>query len=194
MTLCNPFESLLAEYVASGEPDLPDYAPLRQHLALCSACQAQLAAYRQVEVALHTRPIRVTGPILTARIMHQIALDEAHRQSWKPLPWSIWVPMGSVLLALVIVFLSIPGMSLQNLAPPEGMAAIAPYGSLLEMLGLERNFFWILWSVIFATLAGLGIRMSLRSWQVMNSQSLSHLEEQVSDTAHRLWEAARRGF
>ncbi|MBC7236979.1 MAG: zf-HC2 domain-containing protein [Chloroflexi bacterium] len=199
MSRCKDWERLLPQYIADGEPEIPSYALLADHLRDCPNCQALAAELRVVEWALRHRP-RVRAPsTLQVEILQRVEREtERQEEKWQLMPSDIWVPAAVFALALLLAILLAPGQVLSG----EGITELQPsltnwpqiltqWGETLLASAQEREF-WIGWSVVFALLAGLGLRLALRSWNTAASESLSRLEHQVVDAATRLWKDARR--
>jgi hypothetical protein len=57
---CATCRDLLPDYVA-GALDTPTIASMARHLATCTGCQAELAAWHEIDAALHRRDARLPG-------------------------------------------------------------------------------------------------------------------------------------
>jgi hypothetical protein len=56
---------------------------------------------------------------------------------------------------------------------------------------MERDLLWAVASGIFATMAGLGMGVTLAYWSKLNSLDLGDMEQRLANTAQRLWKRAR---
>lgn len=197
MLSCKRAQEQLPQYVADGERASPRYAALRTHLASCAACRAHAQRLRLVEEALRTYPRAHPTPLLTDRILETVGRERAAMEEWRPLSWDVWVPVIVFVMALLIASTSLP----------QGMPARVPDTRLTETLATwpyflqTRSTLWgkmdkeLLWAVatgIFATVAGLGMGVTLASWNKLDAFDLGGLERRITSMAHRLLKRARR--
>lgn len=199
MNVCHEIQALLPQYVADDMPSTPEYAPVVLHLDHCLDCRAYLQQLVEVERALRSYPRTPVPPILTRRILHAVRREARPRlEKWQLLPWDIWVPALAFALALSVFIIMAPARfygesSIAYIEPsvghwPDALTALA--SSLVS--NLSEDDFWLIWVGVFTLLAGLGLRLSLTSWNTYNSASVNRLERQVSDVANRLWNDMRR--
>ena len=204
MSTCNRAQGQLPQYVADGAPGLVNNSGLRAHLRNCVACRELARQLSHVEDALTTLPMAAPDPVLTRRIMCAISLDshaaELREQpgAWRLFPWDVWVPALTFVLALCIVGMSVPGPLLPWTATGELENMPVNWTSLVDATkgwlryGVDPDRFWAIWIGVFFALAGLGLSLSLSSWNVYNSRRLDHLESQATGVAHRVRELVRR--
>lgn len=194
MQPCDRFNTRLPQYVADGEPALPQWVDVRAHLSVCPVCQVQLERLQAVEDALRSYPLAEPDSLMTARIMEGVVEGEQDWQEWEILPWSVWVPAMAVMLALLIASFSIPSQSLPVLATQGGEEVLPAWRGVVAGLAsvAQGARFWTIWSGIFVTTAGLGISLALARWDTPHSKSLAQLEQRLSEAAGRLWATARR--
>jgi predicted anti-sigma-YlaC factor YlaD len=199
MPLCERVRAQLPQYVADGEPTLPAYSALREHLRMCASCRAFAARLRLVEGALHAYPRVSPAPEMAEAISRAVAQEsQPAREGWRILPWDVWVPAVAFALAVVIAVMSIPAEVLSATSAPAWGAVVIQWPSWISAwftalhLKLGESQFWAIWIGIFATTAGLGISLSLTNWTARHSQSLDRLEARVTHAAARLWDLARR--
>lgn len=192
MLPCEEIERRLPQYIADGEPLTGRAAGLAQHLRCCPSCAAQAQRYRWVEEALQSYPIVAMDPSLTRRILDAMAAVDRMRERWNPLPWNVWLPLLTFMLALLVIAISLPNQ-LVSITLVEDMEHglvnwSVPVSTWLTSLHLEisTDSFWALWLGVFATTAGIGIALSLTRWSRLNSRSLDALEAQVSAIVDRL--------
>jgi hypothetical protein len=199
MQICEFWFELLAQYVADGEPAVPEYAALRAHLGECGVCRAQLVRLRQVERELRTLPGVDPAQTLFQRIMAQVAQAEqaaAPEEPW--FSWSVWVPAITLIVALLCVAMLMPAQALPSVQWAELdrylLEERAPLTVLLPLVGAQADptLSLAVWSAVFSIMAGLGLMLSLRSWREEHNRSLNQIEHQVMDAAHWLGNMARR--
>ncbi|MFP3896452.1 MAG: zf-HC2 domain-containing protein [Anaerolineales bacterium] len=196
MLSCKRAQERLPQYIADGECAFPRYEALRTHLASCPECRAYARRLRLVEEALHTYPRVHPNPLLTDRILKAVGRERAAMEEWHPLSWDVWVPIVVFVMALFIASASLP----------QGMLARVPDTRLTETLAvwpyflqgrstlwgrMERELLWAIASGIFATMAGLGMGITLAYWSKVNAFDLGDLEQRLTSTAQRLWKRAR---
>lgn len=192
MLPCEEIERRLPQYIADGEPVTGRAAELGQHLRRCPSCAAQAQRYRLVEEALQSYPAIAMDPSLTRRILDAVASTGRTRERWNPLPWNVWLPLLTFVLALLVIAISLPShmVSIKLVEDVENGLVnwSVPVSTWLTSLRLEisTDSFWALWLGVFATTAGIGIALSLTRWNCLNSRSLDALEAQVSAMVDRL--------
>ncbi len=204
MSICERVQRQLSQYVADGAPRLVCYTGLRAHLRSCVACRALARQLSHVEDALTTLPMVVPDPILIERIVRVVDLDRQGTElceqpgEWRLFPWDIWVPALTLVLALSIVGMSVPAhllpwkamSELENM--PVNWTSLVDATKMWFRYGVDPDRFWAIWIGAFVALAGLGLSMSLSSWDLRHRRRLDHLESQASDVAQRLRELVRR--
>ena len=196
MLSCKQMQEQLPQYVADGEPRAARYAPLRLHLASCPACRAYVCRLRSVEDALHTYPRARPSPLLTDRILRAVGRERAEMEEWHPLSWDIWVPIAVFVMALLIASASLPQEMLARVPDARMTETLATWprflcseSSLWESMG--KDLLWAVASGVFATMAGLGMGVTLAYWSKLNSLNLGDMEQRLANTAQRLWKRAR---
>ena len=198
MSLCEHMRERLPEFVAEGEPGAPQHSDLRAHIRRCPKCSAYAADLRTVERALRTYPLAPADPQLTARILEYLLVRDRVEEPWVPLPWSVWVPVAALTVAVVLVVLSVPAQTLHGIAPtPTGLAPVTAPGWILAWVqsvrtGTTTERFWAIWIGAFVALAGIGVALGLKGWNTQNSRSLDDLEHRVADAAQRVLGNLRR--
>ena len=94
-----------------------DRRALEAHLETCPACQADLAALRQLSDVLHSAPLPATLPnaeAFAARLVRRLPLRPTLRPAPQP-AYAVWlVPIGLLALMVVLQALNVTG-SLVNL-------------------------------------------------------------------------------
>jgi hypothetical protein len=187
MNECEIQQASLAQYVADGEPDEREYQALRQHLASCEGCRQALASLRRVEAALWAWPLQEAPAGLTTRILDAIE-GEPQVEDWRPLPWSVWVPVLTLLVALALAVWLAPAPD-----PAFARALPEPRADLLRLwLPEDQGLLWAVWIGVSAVLFGAGITMALVQGRMPNEAEMDHLRHRLSDTAQRLWHLAGR--
>lgn len=183
MNSCQAYAAMLAQYVADGEPARDEYRALRQHLSSCAACQETLATLRRVEAALWSWPPHKAPAGMTVRILGAIE-NETPVQAWKLLPWSIWVPALTLLVALALAVL---------LAPAPAVSLLEPPVQLLHLrLPEDPSLLWAVWIGVSAVIFGAGITMALVQGRMPNEAEIDHVRHRLSDKAQRLLHLAER--
>jgi anti-sigma factor RsiW len=188
MTDCKAHEALLAQYVADGQPPLREYQALRRHLATCEDCRAAAHALQRVEQALWAWPLYPAPTGLVERTLANID-GETPMEPWKPLPWSVWLPALTLLVALALALL---------LAPEPGLAPAVPWLEPQAELAFQVRLpddpalLWALWIGGAIVVFGAGITMALVQGRLPNETEMDHLRHMLSDTAQRLWRLAGR--
>ena len=190
---CEQIQERLPQYVADGEPALPEYYSLRAHLRDCPICRAYAKRLRSVEAALRTYPLVSPDADVTTRVIRAVYAENQSREGeWHLLPWDLWVPAVALMMALLIAVISVPphllpeppiqqlGGAAENWPSPVSAWA----ASILPQT--DREVFWAIWTGIFVTAAGVGLSLSLACWNALNTRSLDHLEEHVLAVANRL--------
>lgn len=198
MSLCQQLREQLIQYVADGEPVSIAYDGLRAHLAACPICGAELDRLRLVEQALRTYPLTLPKTDVTAHVLRAIAAQQVKQEAWHPLPWDVWVPVAAFAVAIIIAMMSLPSQPTTTVALQELAASPIVWPSPIDgwIMTVQRimaeSSFWAIWIGLFAATAGLGLGLSLANWDKRNSESLDRLETEISHTASRLWDQARR--
>jgi len=193
---CNQFQEELPQYVADGERPLPQYDALRAHLQECASCRDHVDRLRLVEGALYSYPRMAPDPTLTDRILLAIAEHEIEAEDWRPLPWDVWVPALAFIATFLVIMFSFPSNNFTLISVRESKNAFVSWSELLHngaslWEGMGTDLLWAIWSGIFATIAGLGLGVSITCWNELQSSSVHQLEERLTDTVHRLWGRAR---
>jgi anti-sigma factor RsiW len=203
MRYCETIEDRLPQYVADGEPDTPEYAALQAHLTTCIACQQYLQQLRWVEHGLRSESRPAVDPDLTTRIMAAIAEErglqtQSGADDWRLLPFDVWLPMVTLLLALTILTLSIPehlrSLAFRYAPQPEVLQRTVSLSGWLAPFegGVGDPAFWALWIGLFVALAGLGLCVSLSAWSTDSAEGLAQLEAAVASWMRRVREGVRR--
>jgi len=178
----------LADYVADGEPENSEYVALRIHLHDCALCRAQLARLRDVESALRSYPLLRPSPELTRSILHAIR-SEPRQEDWRLVPWSIWLPSLTLLLAFGFVAFVLPPHTQFALpmVSPEPLPATEAI-QLREWLitSTQNDPFWPLWAGLLIVASGLGFALSLASWGSSTNRQFDRFESRLSSAAERL--------
>ncbi|NLG26954.1 MAG: hypothetical protein GX557_03535 [Chloroflexi bacterium] len=183
----------LYQYVADGEPDVPAYRNLRGHLAACAQCREAVERLRAVEAGLRTMPTAVPPVVLTPAIMREVhASGRPAREDWQLFSWEVWVPVVAFAVALLIAMMSMPShlftsMTVAELEgalrqmPSNGSGWLAPLDQLTR-----SDIFWVVWTSLFVTTAGLGLGLSLKHLNRAAREYVTELQGWLSDSASRL--------
>jgi predicted anti-sigma-YlaC factor YlaD len=86
-----------------GGSGVPAGSALEKHLQACPACRAFLSRISEVDAALYAMPLEKTPAVVTRRILAQI--EPTPMSEEKFLPWTVWVPVASLLLGLFWAYL-----------------------------------------------------------------------------------------
>jgi uncharacterized membrane protein YdfJ with MMPL/SSD domain len=78
---------------------------LWEHLRGCPSCRSFLARLKEVDVVLRAPPLEAAPRRVTRQIMAQLASSD--RQQAPFLHWTVWLPMVSLLLGLVWVYITL---------------------------------------------------------------------------------------
>ncbi len=196
MLSCRRAQEKLSQYIADGEPASPHYGALRNHLASCSACRAHARRLRQVEEALHTYPRAHPNPLLTDRILKAVGRERAAMEEWHPLSWDMWLPVVVFILALLIAGASLPQGILARVPDTRLTETLVTWPSFLQSRSalwgkMEKELLWAVATGIFASIAGLGMGITLAYWSKLDAVDLGDLEQRLTNTALRLWRRAR---
>ena len=114
------------------------------------------------------------------------------------MPWDVWVPAAAFVIALFLALALAPTALLSETAMAELQPSLGHWPTELIrwgeslMASMQEQGFWLVWSALFAVLAGLGLRLALRSWDIETAQSLDRLEHNLADAATRLFRDPRR--
>jgi hypothetical protein len=194
---CELVQGALAQYIADGEPALVIYAPLRAHVRACARCQADAERLRTVEVALHAYPLAMPPVDLAPSIVREVTnANRVGVEEWQLFSWEVWVPIVAFAVALLIAMISMPShlftsMTLQDLEASIRAWSDTAGGWFAPLEQLTRNdLFWVLWSSVFVTTAGLGFSLSLKHWNREANRRLREMQDHVAEAASRLlpWE------
>ncbi len=185
MTNCAAWQDLLAQYVADGEPLWPEYEALRCHLAVCPECQATAEALRRVDLALREWPRQPVPKGLAPRILATIE-QETYIEPWKPLPWSVWLPVLTLLAAVGLAITLAPVRVSVSAAFPWGVEPLQC--QLLE----DPALLWAIWLGVAVMVFGAGITIALVQGRLPNQAEMDHLRDKLSHTAQRLLHLAGR--
>ena len=198
MSECDRARPSLYQYIADGEPALPAYASLRVHLATCVACRAQAERLRVVEGALHVLPMAAPPVGLAPEVMRQVAsIGQPPREEWRLFSWETWVPVVAFAVALLVAMVSMPSnlLTTMTLYELESTLRAAPSdagGWLSPLALLTRNqLFWVIWTSVFVTLAGLGLSLSLRNLGQEATTWLAEWRARLNDVTDRAWQRVR---
>ena len=190
MSLCEQFSQELPQYVADGEPPLARYQSLRAHLRVCAACRGYALRLRIAEDALRAYPPVLPRAEMTAAVMGYIcAQDSEADEEWRLLPWEYWVPALAVFLALALALLSTPAQLMPAVRVQELESTFSQWPGAVDnwlvplRAMMAKESFWVIWSSVFATTAGLGIGLSLANWHALNRERVGRLEERVGEMA-----------
>lgn len=196
MLSCERMQERLPQYIADGERATPRHEALRAHLASCPACRAYAQRLRLVEEALRTYPRAHPSPLLTNRILETVGRDRAAMEEWHPLSWDMWVPVVVFVLALLIGSVSLPQEMLARVPDTQLTETLATWPYALQgrsaLWGkMEKELLWAVASGIFATMAGLGMGLTLAYWSRLDSLDLGDVEQRITSTAQRFLKRAR---
>jgi len=199
MSGCERVQGELPQYVADGEPALAMYVPLRGHLQGCADCRADAERLRAVEAALQTCP-RVVPPVtLVPAIMSEVdGATQTGKEEWQPLSWEVWVPVVAFAVALLIAMISMPSrlftsMTLQELETTIRTWAGSTGGWFAPLEQITRNdIFWVIWSSVFVTTAGVGLSLGLRHWNREAGKRLRELSGHLAEATDHLLQRERR--
>jgi len=199
MSGCERVQGELAQYIADSEPALAAYAPLRAHLQSCAHCRATVERLRAVETALQAYPQVVPPPDLAPAIMREVnGATQTGKEEWQLFSWEVWVPVVAFAIALLIAMISMPShlftsMTLQDLEATIRTWAGSTGGWFAPLEQITRNdLFWVIWSSVFVTTAGVGLSLSLRHWNREASKRLREMQAHLAEAADRLLQRERR--
>lgn len=196
MLSCKRAQNLLPQYIADGERVTSHDEALCAHLASCPTCRAYAQRLRLVEEALHTYPRAHPSPLLTDRILKAVERERAAMEEWHPLSWDVWVPIVVFIMALLIASASLPQGMLVRVPDTQVTETLAHWPYFLQTRfavweQIEQELLWAIASGIFATMAGLGMGITLAYWSKLNTPDLGDLEQRITNTAQRLLKRAR---
>lgn len=130
--------------------------------------------------------------------MRQVnSVGQPPREEWRLLSWETWVPVVAFSVALLIAMVSMPSnlLSTMTLSELESTLRALPgeAGGWLSPLELvtRNQLFWVIWTSVFVTLAGLGLSLSLRNLGREATTWLSEWRARVSDLTDRAWQRVR---
>jgi hypothetical protein len=196
---CDLVQSALAQYIADGEPALVIYAPLRAHLQGCARCQADAGRLRAVEVALRAYPLAMPPVDLAPMVVREVTnATRVGIEEWQLFSWEVWLPVVAFAVALLIAMISMPShlftsMTLQDLDATIRAWSGTASGWFAPLEQLTRNdLFWVIWSSVFVTTAGLGFSLSLKHWNREANKRLHELQAHLAEAAERLLQRERR--
>jgi len=181
---CDTLREQLVDYVVAGEPADDQYAVLRAHLYHCVQCQQDLNRLRQVELALRAWPLEEVTPSLQLRLL---ATGNRLQQPMDlyPLPWAIWLPALTVLIAI--------GLAL-FLTPVPLSIALQPAASPLEWnpraLSLDHDALQAVWVGVSVALAGIGVTMALSQTEMPDRSDMDGLRSRATHAIRRIWHPA----
>lgn len=199
MPPCEAIQQGLLQFVADGEPTAARYEHLRAHVRQCPQCRQRLYQIYLMEDALRGMPLESVPPELHTRVMRSIkSWRAAAEETWQPLPWPVLVPLLTLLTALATILMLPPARLLSEswstfAAGSVGIwvsTAVAWLESLHDLR--DSQVLWAIWSGLFAVCAGLGLLLSLSSWDTRASQGWRELGVRVSEAASRVWSLGRR--
>jgi anti-sigma factor RsiW len=183
MTECRASQPLLPQYVADGMPTTCEYAAVRAHLASCPHCRITVERLVQVETSLSRWPLQQAPPDMAERIL--AAIDrEAPIEAWNMLPWNVWLPALTLLVALALAIHLTPAMQAGLITAPwiePGKMAPLPL-----QFSRDPAFLWALWIGFSIAVSGMGITLALVHGRLPDEEEIDHLRDRLSDTAHRL--------
>jgi hypothetical protein len=190
MSICKQVQRWLPQYVADGEPDLANCAPLLRHMDECLICNAYAQDLRMVEGALRSRPVVAPPNMMATRIMDALADEGAWDEEPSVLTWEVWVPGLALLVAIFVAIVALPS----SMTPASHGVNGSPFAAWVASLSesVKKDMFWAIWSGIFVSTAGLGISVAMGAWDETNTRRLNHLEQNAADMVDRLWTRARR--
>jgi anti-sigma factor RsiW len=79
--------------------------PLVEHLQSCCFCRAFLAHVTEVDLALRALPVQCAPVQVTHRILAQASRAGRERELF--LPWTLWVPVASLLVGIFWVYMTL---------------------------------------------------------------------------------------
>ncbi len=172
MIHCRDVQALLPQYVADGQPAGDEYAIVQAHLHACQSCMAVVERLELVDAGLSRWPMQQPPPGLTERIM--AAIDkEAPVEAWSLFPRSVWLPVLTLLVALVLAIHLTPSVE------PNGAA-------LYGQLSADPSLLLALWIGVSMAISGVGLTLALVHGRLPDEEEMDHLRHRLSDTAHRL--------
>jgi hypothetical protein len=187
----------LAQFVADGEPALPEYLQLRMHLAQCSICRGYLQKLRRVEAALKTYPRATADASLRLNIARIVEGNQNKPSAWHLLPWTVWVPTATIMAASLVALYLLPN---GTMAPGNAINWQAPVVFSPDTLGLWLQSFRLTLSqsdlatiggAIAAILGGTGILWAISSLDPEQNKQLDRLGNEATDRARRFLRVRR---
>jgi hypothetical protein len=187
----------LAQYVADGEPASLEYRQLRLHLAQCSFCRGYLPKLRRVEVALKTYP-KVTIDAVVRLNIARIVTDAQNTPSeWRALPWTVWVPVATVMAASLMALYLIPNGTVDPGSVINWQAPVVASPQILETwlqsfrLTLSRGDLATIGGAIAAIIGGTGIIWAISSLGPEQNKQLDHFGSEAANRARQLLRVRR---
>ncbi len=198
MLECDRARRSIVQYIADGEPALPVYASLRAHLGTCASCRAEAERLRAVEGALRVMPVAAPPVGLAPEVMRRVnSLGQPPREEWRLFSWETWVPVVAFAVALLIAMISMPANLLSSMTLYELESTLRALpgqagGWLSPMESITRNeLFWVIWTSLFVTMAGVGFSLSLRNLSREATAWLAEWCDRLTDVTDRAWQRAR---
>lgn len=181
---CDTLREQLVDYVVAGEPADGHYAALREHLSHCMLCQQDLGYLRQVELALRAWPLEEVTPSLQLRLL---ATGNRPQQPMdlSPLPWAIWLPALTVLIAIMLALFLTP-VSLSVALQP----ATAPLEWNPAAQSLDQDAVRAVWVGVSVALAGIGVTMALSETEMPDMSDMDGLRSRATHAIQRIWRLA----
>jgi len=181
---CDTLREQMIDYVVAGEPADDQYAAMRARCHRSDQCQQDLDHLRQVELALRALPLEEVSASLQLRLL---AIGNRPRQpiDLYPLPWAIWLPALTVLIAIGLVLLLAPIPLSIALQP-----ATAPWEWTPAALSLDQDALQAVWVGVSVALAGIGVTMALSETEMPDRRDMDGLRSRATHAIERIWRLA----
>ena len=99
---CEEARWMILELTLESGPT--DSKPLREHLRGCPACSYFLARVEETDLALRALPVESAPAGMTRQVLAQAAA-RGDREGF--LPWSVWLPVLSLLAGLIWAYVTL---------------------------------------------------------------------------------------
>jgi anti-sigma factor RsiW len=171
---CEDTQTKLQEYL-DGQLPLEEAQTVEVHLALCAACQGELALLRQVDDALATWPVLEEPADFTARVMAQVRATEqaspvlfpAFRLGWADALVSF--AFACTVMAVLFVFSLLEPQHVSTaraLLQRTWWAWLAELDRLWHTVEMEPGYAtWVVSSLCVAAAAAASAAVLARQWQ-----------------------------
>ncbi len=178
----------IAQYVADGEPSTPAYWAVRAHLYQCAACRELKEKLILTEAALRAYPVESANPTLRPNVSKIITETQTNLPEWKLLPWTVWVPIITFVVATITTLLLVPPEASTPLGFNLGktivmLPKVISAGLRSVHMYLSRDTLLTILGAIAAILGGTGMLWAVSSLSPEQDEELEHIGSRVADSA-----------